>query len=208
MQLQTQQSGNAQSLSNFSAANMNCCLICASQSRLSAPLPQNKHCVRRCTAEDLLRLSLLRSCDRGVLNNCGELYLCVGIHGQMEPPEAQLVAPDVAGDRAEDAHCQLQDDDEPNLEIEEMVVRTCRQSNLETSLVVPAKRSPSAPTWRSPKNVGWQKTGQLQLLQTRGSRQLFSSELLIEGMYSVACCSPTLLEVLAAFIWMRLSSPV
>ena len=50
-------------------------------------------------------------------------HLHILVHGQVVACKAGALAPDVAGDRAEDAHGQLQHDDEADLEVQEVVVR-------------------------------------------------------------------------------------
>ena len=51
--------------------------------------------------------------------------LHIFVHGELEARVTRALAPDVGRDRAEDAHGQLQDDDEPDLEVQEVVVRAC-----------------------------------------------------------------------------------
>ncbi len=50
------------------------------------------------------------------------IALHIGVHGQLIARPAGVVAPDVGSHRAEDAHGQLQDDDEADLEVQKVVI--------------------------------------------------------------------------------------
>ena len=73
--------------------------------------------------------------DEGVGSSVLKVALHIGVHGQLVPGPASMIAPDVGSHSAEHAHGQLQNDDEANLKIQEVVVRACAADDADELLM-------------------------------------------------------------------------